>query len=67
MYWKIETNLMLNSVIRGFAERWRRSSSRTATIYYQTPVTYLKLECAHYHKALLQSDDFKLAHKRDSL
>lgn len=68
----IAANMMLNSVIRGFADigdevasPQRRVTSVVKTHTngcYPIPVSYLMLECGHAHKPLMRSDDYKLAH-----
>jgi hypothetical protein len=69
---KIEANLMLNSVVRGFADVGDEVSSPKRKVTrivrsqsngcWPVPVSYLELECGHHHKPLLRSDDYNLAH-----
>ena len=69
---KIQANMMLNSVIRGFADIGDEVASPQRRVTgivkthtnggYPIPVAYLTLECGHSHKPLMRSDAFELAH-----
>jgi hypothetical protein len=69
---KIDANMMLNFVIRGFSDVGDEVSSPQRRVKcivkvwtnsaMAIPVAYLTLECGHTHKPVMQSDDYKLAH-----